>query len=271
MGPKPGPPAYVLPVFFGAQILFSLVATGAFVLTGPRVFWFEAFLLSVPFSQVSILAAWNALGDSQRFLRPIGSILSVLLLWLICFGMPYISGHFPGEFVVPGIAMFAQWILIQMPLWFVRLKFGWRLGTIDQHTPSDAPSKNVQFGIKHLLIWTTVVGVFLGVARIVLRIPEMHTNDALGFSIFLLCNCLFVWPTVMAGVMNRWLTSALMAAAGITVVISLAEPYVFATLLGTDQTRIFWIVNSIQFVWIAASLLVLRRFGFRLVRAHDSP
>lgn len=275
MGPKSGPPKLLLPVFFVGQVVLSLISTSLLVFvfggTALRVNWQTALFLGIPFSQVTVLAAWNALGDSQRFLRPIGSIVWLVLIWLICFGIPDVTFQNPPGMVVPGMAMFAQWILVQIPLWFVRLKFGWRLGTIDEHAGAGA-SRSVQFGIRHLLIWMTIVGVILGIARLVLRTATFHGNEASGFSIFLICNSLFAWSSALSSVLNYRLLWALGAAAGLTVIISLVEPYVFTTLIGTlpRQRSLFWNVNCVQFVWISGSMLILRQFGFRLVRVRDS-
>jgi hypothetical protein len=64
------------------------------------------------------------------------------------------------------------------------------------------------------------------------------------------------------------MTAALLAAFAFAVLIALAEPYVFQAAIGKNSTLpyIFWWLNGIQFFWIAGSMLILRRFGFRLVR-----
>jgi hypothetical protein len=261
----------LLIALLAAQGLATLAVLGYVVfffpaLTMDRVEFLVRCSVGIAFSQATLLGAWNALGDGRAGLRPMGSLLCLLCAW----GMAYLpSPWFQPylEFGPLGLALFVQWIFIQLPFWFFRLKFGWQLGQIDGQNAAGGLG-DVQFGIRHLVAWTTLVAIALGLAKSFVQESSGSPGSFAPYFLFLLCNSLFAWPMVLSCMADRWMPAALLATIMFTIVVTWAEPWIFAATLGTDShiPHIFLWLNGIQFVWVVGSLLLLRRVGYRLVK-----
>jgi hypothetical protein len=260
-----------LPVFFAGQLgLALLVAVSIYFATAPRSLTEYRLLLyiqmSIPFAQASVLAAWNALGDQRGSVRPLETMGILFASWATCFGIPWVAQSFPGDILVPGIAVFAQWVVIQIPFWLARLSFGWRLEKIDAE-PAASSRSPVQFSILHLLAWTTVVAVVLGIVRWIAPVVATASRDGAGFAVFLLFNAVLGWPTLLGCMVKRWVGVALLAALATVVVVTRFQPYVYQTLLGfKPMPDAFPWLNGAIFCWTAGSMLILRGMGMRLVR-----
>ena len=226
------------------------------------------FVLSGIFAQATLLATWNALGEGSHFVRPMTSLLCLGLIWLA--GVMSLTWLIPffNEMAAAGFAMFVQWIVIQIPLWILRIRFGWQLGFLDQHHEPGQP-RDVQFGIKHLILWTTMVAIALAIGKALVQREVMGSRDFLGFGIFLIFNCLFSWPTTFGALADRWMPACVGSAFFITAAVSLAEQFVFQAVdkRNASEPNIFFLLNGIQFLWICGTVFIVRRFGYRLVRA----
>ena len=122
-----------------------------------------AFILGTVFAQVIVLAVWSALGPASVFTRMVSGLVLVVLVCLSIFAF----GRGDEEVVAVAGAMFVQWFAVQVPLWVIRLGFGWRLAWPGEETSGSNPNET-QFGIRQLLVWTTLVGVALGIGRLIL-------------------------------------------------------------------------------------------------------
>lgn len=255
--------------FFFAQLLAGLAVSLIAVAAGEKSHPFNErmffFVLSAQFSQVTLLAAWNALGDSRQAVRPIVSFVLVFMVWLIGFALPMGFGATPMNPFIPGVAMFVQWVVVQVPLWIVRLTFRWQMGPICDDA-DQAKLRIVQFGIRHLIIWTTLVAIVLGVSRWMVGFLGPEKRDQTGFALFLACNSMFAWPTLLSALVHRWMPTAIVAALVFTIIVTWSEPFIFNALIGGSREGIFNWLNAIQFGWILGSMLILRAMGYRLIR-----
>ena len=172
----------------------------------------------------------------------------------------------PNGATTPGLAMVVQWSVIQLPLWCARILFSWRLGREGQPNSTRAPAE-VQFGIKHLLGWTTCVAVAIGTGKLIVSREILQESNAIGFGLFLTFNSLYAWPTLLSGLAQHRAVLGGFAAFGFMLVITFAEPMVFSAVHGKGgDGGFFWLLNGVQFAWIAGSVWFLRRLGLRLVR-----
>jgi hypothetical protein len=253
-------------IFLLVQVLVNVLFP--LVVAARRPFQWEPYAymwMGVIFSQVSLVAFWNALGTGRLFLRTIGAILAVSILWAFTFLL--VMQTYMGkttDSIWMGVTMLIQWVVVQLPLWWLRLSSGWRV-RLPTETIGSSERGNVQFGIKHLLFWTTIVGVFLGLGRFLLSGEGFHSHDAIAYGLLLVFDCLFAWPTLLAGIATRRPVVGTAISLLFTIVITAAETYIFSKLLGGDD-GVFWGLNSAQFIWMAGSTLVLRYIGFQLVR-----
>ncbi|HSG18992.1 MAG TPA: hypothetical protein VLE70_22050, partial [Anaerolineae bacterium] len=122
-----------------------------------------ATLIGFLFVQILLAAVWTALAPLGLIKRVITGTVFVLFLCLCIYICAERDGGGSSTSIPIVAAMFGQWLLYQVPLWYMRLH-GWKLdypGT----ARSESRRAEVQFGIKHLLMWTTIVAGFMGITR----------------------------------------------------------------------------------------------------------
>lgn len=118
--------------------------------------------------------------------------------------------------IVLAACLLGQWFVAQLPLWGLGVAYGLRLQHPDQaQTPVDPRDR--QFGIRELLIFTTIIAVILGIGRVVVAsLPRSILGDEeAGIFVFLaVAAVLFALPLLVAGLLPRY--------AGLAVAIGLA-------------------------------------------------
>ena len=120
------------------------------------------------FGLTTVAAAWTAFGPlSFRWRLPFS------LLWVLA-QVPAIAingslyGAPRGDFLVVGMMLLSQWLILQLPLWGVAIGFGAHLVHADE---SGLHPGQRQFGIRQLMIVTAIVSVLFGVGRVL--VPYM--------------------------------------------------------------------------------------------------
>jgi len=237
-----------------------------------------ALLIGAMFGQIALLAVWTAWGPFPLFWRlPSGIFLAAWLStsYLIVAGFSAglrQRGLSTEEFAFT-LVFLAQWLVVQIPLWAKRIGFGWRLGWRDEPNPDNA-RRELQFGIRQLFVWTTVVALLLGICRLVL--PQLDVSNASGLSaetvaifvILLAANSLLAMPIVWAAFARTRLLLWWAIAGACAVVLTVAEMVAYYFFVfRADDVVIFVLMNLIQFTATSVSLLLLRTVGFRLVQS----
>ena len=268
----------LLVIFWLAQILGTILVS--FAANSLAIAdWTDAACFGIwygiTFAQVSLLATWTACGDGSFVVRSLVSVFAGALLWLFAFNL-FGSTSIPGGFL-PGIAMLTQWFVIQLPLWVVRLIWGWRLIRLRSDESENTGNEGkVQFGVKHLLGWTTLVAIILGLGKFFSSNPTFSRIEVFEFGLFLLCNSLITWPSLLVVFATRKAWVSILVALAFTVIVTVAEPFLFTLISASNSGSdyIFWWLNGVQLVWITGSTTALRLAGFRLVsgchRAHPT-
>lgn len=227
--------------------------------------------LGVCSGQASVAAVWMALGPSRLLSR---ASLALLALALSCLPMLACSLH-ESELMMAVVfngLLLTQFVLIQLPLWFLRLWRGRSLCLV-----GDAPqveTKPTQFGIGQLLVWTAGSAFVLGVARLVMpRDARWVTSGQDIYHVLIVFSLLLVFHTflplsIVAAVFARrmplqWIALALFVAA----IGSWLEPWLFEAFLAQrgagDEGQFFWL-NGPHVAWLLGNLIVLRICGYRL-------
>jgi len=203
------------------------------------------------FAQGSLLGIWASLG-----MNPWWGRLAGLLIGCVCLGvgagigLDELDESIFYPFALPGI-MVATVLTI-----FRCFKY-----CIDFPTNEHDANANLQFGIRHLLIMTVVVAVILAIGRsLKLSLPDNH---------------LFVLTVVIAsaqalvGVLSPWamLRERLLVVRGaILLAVAAVAGWGTARIL-TQPSAAFWISIALtEATVLIASLLVVRRCGYRLMR-----
>lgn len=215
------------------------------------------------FAQMVLYAVWCALAPVHFGTRLVSGSAAFGFTAICMFRCAQRDGGGLDTAVVITGAMFAQFVLYQLPMWHARSQ-DWSLR--HKEALADEVSNDLQFGIRQLFIWTTTIAVFLGLIRmLVAGLGELESIRIVGnlefqmFLTFALGNTLLVLPLIYACFsrtrMALWLLIAMIAAAVVTVLQRLT----------TDgDHNFFWVVNLAQFVSVLGLLMLVRLAGYRL-------
>ena len=225
------------------------------------------------FSQIALLAVWTAWGPSRLHWRVATGLFGMLLLCATFLYATSRRGGLGEDECMFALVFLAQWFAMQIPLWFTRIGFRWRLAWPNE-VSLDHPRRELQFGIRQLFGWTAMVAILLGICRVVLpelEVDRMHGIDAgtiIAFVILLLANSLLAVPVVWAAFARTRLILWWATAGACAVVLTTAEivTYYFFV-FRADDVIVFAFINLIQFVATSASLLLLRASGFRVIQS----
>ncbi len=227
----------------------------------------------------SLLAgAWVALGPLPLVWR-----LPLSLVWLaLSIGALAInaSSFGPGDWEVIvyfACASFGMWLLAQFPLWALAVGYGLRVrnlraGGLAHHRQEQ------QFGIRQLLIVTTIVAVVLGIGRYIVSGVTSQINLDAGplviISFLAIAGLIMTLPLLLAALLPRY---ALPATAVVLVLIALGtatELPLLTTLNpaagGGPHVWHFYGIHSFQCFWVLTVTGVLRWAGYRLAAANSS-
>ena len=228
--------------------------------------------LGVIAAEITLCAVFAALAPVSAFARNAMGLTGVIVVCLAIFRM---GGPGPDERPVISAAAFLQWIAVQIPLWVFRLRSGWCL----RRTSSGEDGfvrQDLQFGIRQLMAWTTVVAVFLSLAKT--PIP----GGSLGWSrnaeiiavtlILVVFNSLAAWPMIWAAFVRSRTFMWCGVAVACSGILCIGELWAFRTVVGPGaDLELFATLHAIQLVAVGSSLLMVRLCGVRLVRdsEHD--
>lgn len=257
----------------GAFAVFNLLLALALQIRADAL---AGIVLGLIFAQITLLAAWITLGALSLFSRVAAGLIGAGYVVLTLWGFLFRNTSF-NEALAITAAVAAQWIVVQIPLWFLRLIARWRIQA-PQTSGTEGGMEETQFGIRQLLIWTLLVAILLGLGRLVLTGIDFSPAAAVWNAHFLWIvgllsafNSLLAWPLVAAPLaVRRWKRKVVLLPVFV-VVITLAEVFSFVRAMGSVDHEIFWWLNGSQSFVVVAVLLAVRRCGYRLVRFPGSP
>ena len=164
----------------GLSLVIFSIATGLFALavvhesSVPRSaeYVFVGFVLGTVFAQTTLAAAWATLGPGRFILRLVLSIA-----WIVSIGFAFLLSIRPGpggkgEYEVAltiTACLFAQWLLVQILLWGLRLGYDVYLSD-GENSVGNTGSRTRQFGIRQLMVFTAIVAVLLAIGRVVVPV-----------------------------------------------------------------------------------------------------
>lgn len=234
-----------------------------------------AIVMSMLFVHLLLIAGVMALAPVNFWLR---TVVGLLLTSFYCMGLYYSSLNKTSNATEPFVlfgASLIQWLIYLFPMMTIRL-MGWELVPFGQ--PSISSREGTRFGIRHLLIWTTIAGIILPILQHVVSIvtfpdfQNMPTTDLkmwISLALFLAFGNAVVALPVAWGCFvptNAWLW--LVFAGLLTIGLSFAEVLVFRRNTGIRMGVIF-LLNGLQFSLLAVHLYFVRMTGWRLGRAKN--
>ena len=237
--------------------------------SGPFERVLVGYLIGTMFGQATLAAAWTALGPAPLLWRlplSLGWIAALVLALLFNF---QVSNHGPdlGVVLIIGSCLTGQWLLVQAPTWGLAVGYGVRL----RHG-SDPPEsiRELQFGIRQLMILTAIVAVVLGVGRVAIAraISQMGEGDserAAVFAFLAVAGIVMTLPLLMAVLLPRWAWLATIVVLALIAIGTWYElPLVMMThsLPGGPDIWHLTFINAFQALWVVVIAGLLRLCGY---------
>jgi hypothetical protein len=224
------------------------------------------------FGHATLSAAWAALGPGRLLWR-----LPLSLVWVLMLGMALAINTFlnggPDGWVVVGVCFFAQWLALQLPLWALKAGLRAQLMHVDDQVKVD--KRNWQFGIRQLLIVTTIVGVVFGIGRLVVSTLLANLDLSRGegpiFLFLAFSAVVFTLPLLIAALLKRWTIVAVL----VVLVLIGAATFWEAPLLqvitksgGRPNAYDLLAVNAFTALIVLVVAALVRLNGYSLIRAQ---
>ena len=229
-------------------------------------------------AQLNLLAVWAALAPGRLMVRlPWSLFLATLIWYAVVLGFRCTGGGrgLSGQdALMLGLSLLFGVLVTQAPLWMANRWSRWHLAVVVEG-PSAAVSER-QYGIRHLLAGMTLLGLALGLGRVILpsadsfRVP-LESRLLAVLSAMAVCNLIVTVPCIwcafagwsrMLPLAIGWMVYAAVA--------SLAEVGVLILFLGAPgDTKLFvafGVINIAQCVAVWLTCVVLRWTGFQLLR-----
>lgn len=218
---------------------------------------------------IAVCTVWLPAGSSTRvFFCVIATVIVAISV-----GLHTRSARIEIVFILAATVV-CQWLVYLIPLLGMRLR-GWQLQRIGGASVDVNYSSNAweaQFGIQHILVWTSVVAILIGIGKIIARstgIGNFSQTDLFVFAILVLGNSVLALPMIY-GMFVRYRVLSWLVGSILWVV--LWTPFhLFMIVLSIpglpyEEIWMFGILDMLQVVLGAIFLNSLRRKGFRLVR-----
>jgi hypothetical protein len=233
-------------------------------------------MMGTLFGQVSLAAAWVALGPLRMIVRLTLSGLWLVALWLSLAIGAAASGAQPTEMLVLVGGILLQWILVQIGPWILAAFCGLRI--THRSELGKLQLSDQQFGIRQLLILTAIVAVLLGGTRFLLtrfQWAQTQPDWAEGLKIFsflAVANAVLTLPLLAAGLLRRHAVIASIVAVGFALALVAVEYPAFTLIArggppAEELIAIFLWMNATQCAWVLTIVGILRAGGFRLFTA----
>jgi len=229
------------------------------------------FFLGTLFAHAALAAAWTALGPGPLVWRlPLSLVWIFLLAVAIQINLAINNGPTGGALVVGG-CLFGEWLLLQIPLWTIALAFG---AHIRHNTKTQAfDPRERQFGIRQLIIVTTIVAVVFGSGRLI--VPQMAEHMALTkgegpIFVFLgVAAAILALPLMLAALMRQYALPSVLLVLTL-IAIGTASEVPLLRLVGGGgpgpKVQDFVAINFFTVSILLAVLAMVRLNGYSLTR-----
>ncbi len=224
------------------------------------------------FGHATLAAAWAAFGPGSFAWR-----IPLSLVWVLMLVVPIIMiTQGPSQDRINfTILFFGAWLVSQIPLWGLKTAFRFELRHTDERKTFD-PSQR-QFGIRQLIVATAIVGVALGIGRLLIaNVPQDFSpmqGEIVVFVYLQVIVAIFSIPLLLASLLER---GALIGASLVLAMISLGtyfEEPILLSFVAWGPNSIFYELIGINAFACGLHLVVaatVRRCGYRLIRLRTA-
>lgn len=215
---------------------------------------------------VTLAAGWSALGPMRlawRFPLSIAWLLSLLIA--VAFNDTLNETSSNGVFAV-GVLLLVQWLLLQLPFLAMKVGLGLHLAFRDEVTESNTTS--IRFGLRHLLMIMAIVGILLGIGRLMVTNIDLPTGDVVfEFTILGIAGVIRLFPLFVAVLLQRRVLAGTTLALIFNAAVTFAEFHVFQQISGTSrgtEVDIFIAINTSSAIVVLVIAGVVRLNGYSL-------
>ena len=285
--PLPESPFRFRPLWLAALIVPAIVGLGLLLMVAmrpepqpkPLEYATIGVVFGTFFGYALLAGAWVALGPLPLLWR-----LPLSLVWLavaiIALALS-IAVHGPRAdreiVLVFGGVGFGQWLLTQFPLWGLAVGYGLRVRHLHESGPA-YDRKEQQFGIRQLLIVTTIVAVVLAIGRAVaLKLSSDATIESepiIIISFLAIAGLIMTVPLILSALLPQ---HALPASIIVLVLVALGTAAELPLLTALKpapggpgpHVGHFFGINGFQCFWVLAVCGALRWAGYRLTTSQE--
>ena len=216
--------------------------------------------------QILLSAVWTAMAPFSLLFRFGTGTLAALFLLVCFYRVAYRDGGGHAVAISICLPILVQWFLLQVPLWYARYR-GWRIGTASSELQANERTE-FQFGIKQLLVWTTVIAISIafikaGVAGIELDPATGMMPGMIEVGLYLTVgNSLIALPIIWSAFVHRraWIWHLISIV--ICIAVCLVE-VVFMNGPGMDE-EFMLVINITQTLLAMIAMALVRQLGLRL-------
>jgi hypothetical protein len=225
------------------------------------------FFLGSVFGHTTLAAAWAALGPGRIAWR-----IRLSLVWFVmlqvAIGINLEIHNDPAATVVINACLLSQWLIVQLPLWVLASGYGLRLQHVDDwQEKHDRPTR--QFGLRHLMFVTAIVGGIFGAGRILLgwlgHSSGLHRLAQI-FIFLAAAAVILTLPLLLAGLLSRRAVPAVLLILLLIGIATAWEVTLLQMLPGVAEpgwrTGHFVSINAFTAATILAGVLLLRLNGY---------
>lgn len=261
------------------------VAHGVFAFLIPTLLnglpseYFAMLLAGIGIGQVTLLSAWAVIGPGRLIERMPFTLFLVVGYWYLLmmgnlrtsWGLTFLDAQLLGVLIV------GEFFVLQVAFWFVRAALGWRIERIDAQRQAVDARKQTQFGMGHLMAWTTAAAIVFAVGGRLLPLTEGDGVNPefqeISFYVFFFVasafNAVFALPAVWGALgAKQGRLAGLLILAIWGLFLSALEGPLLAVITGAGSDNLFAslaCLNAGLLGCVAGTLAVLRPFGYRLV------
>jgi hypothetical protein len=220
-------------------------------------------IIGTIFAQTTLASAWTALGPGPLVWRmPLALAWCAMLIAALGFNI-----HGPPEdvIVMMAVCVAVQWLLVQVPLWWLAVGYGLRLR--HRSEPGDG-IRPLRFGIRQLMLLTAIVAVMLGAGRglaAILANDLGNSGEAMIFAFLAYAGVLMMLPLLLAALLPRYAVWGILTMLALIAGATWAELPLLEQITqgggGPDLWHFVWI-NFFQSAWIVFCIALLRGFGY---------
>jgi hypothetical protein len=226
------------------------------------------------FGHVTVAAAWAAYGPGRLLWRVLLSLAWVALLGTaLLINIKVNAGPPLSAALVVGGSCFAQWVVLQLPLWGLKVGFRSHLSYINDEV--ELSTAKWQFGIRQLLIFTTIVAIVFGIGRLTVGtlVSLFEGSDGLLFLFLAGSAIVFSLPLLMAALLRRWTVAGVLIVLVLIGLGTVCEASLLQTISragGRPNIYDFLVINTFTSVLVLIVATVVRLNGYALSRTQPS-